>query len=101
MAEAASPGTAVRVVCPNEAVPSAAASVSRPTGPPLYISMMARSTLRSSSSRPKASTSMRLRPIRATSRSMTPSPSTVAKSRMRLRKRLATRGVPRLHLASS
>ena len=80
---------------------NAAASVSRPTGPPLYISMMARRRLRSSSSRPSASTSIRFRLIRETSRSMMPSPSTVAKSRTRLRKRLATRGVPRLHLASS
>ena len=31
LAEAASPGTAVRVVCPKEAVPSAAASVSEST----------------------------------------------------------------------
>ncbi len=33
--------------------------------------------------------------------SMMPSPSTVAKSRMRFKKRFATRGVPRLRLASS
>ena len=81
--------------------PRAAASVSRPTGPPLYISMMARSRLRSSSSKPSASTSIRFRPSSATSRSMMPSPSTVAKSRMRFKKRFATRGVPRLHFASS
>ena len=57
-------------VVPQRLYAFSAASVSRPTGPPLYISMIARSILRSSSSRPSASTSIRLRPIRATSRSM-------------------------------
>ena len=45
--------------------------------------------------------SIRFKASRAASPSTVPSPSTTAKSRTRLSSRLATRGVPRLHFASS
>src|SRR5213595_2026924 len=66
----------------------AAAIVSTPTGPPPNFSMRARSSLRSKSSRPSASTSSIARAAEATSRLMWPSALTWAKSRTRFNRLL-------------
>ena len=73
----------------------AAAMLFSPTGPPPNLSMIARSSRRSASSNPLASTSSIFSAPRATSRVMRPSARTCAKSRTRRSSRLATRGVPR------
>ena len=83
--------------------PTAAASVSRPTGPPSNFSSSVRSRIRSSRSKPEASTSRRssAKWARARSMSVPGPPSTSAKSRTRRSSRLATRGVPREREESS
>ena len=79
----------------------AAARDSRPTGPPLNFSMIARSSLRSMSSKPALSTPIQASAASAIARVTRPSALIWAKSRTRRRRRLAMRGVPRERRATS
>ena len=77
------------------------ATVFRPTGPPLNFSMIVPRILLSIWSSPRESMFSAARAMRVISRSMCPSPLTIAKSRTRRSRALAIRGVPRERRATS